>query len=477
MKNPFTYIGVIWMIMASCSGVENPVLSIEGGEIQGIPTETPGVYVYKGIPYAAPPVGDLRWKSPQAVIPWEGIKVADTYGPAAVQPPRQPGSFYYIEFFTDDGHQVSEDCLYLNVYTTAPGKTDAKLPVAMYIHGGAYASGYCYEKQFLGGEEWAKHGVILVTINYRLNVFGFLAHPELSAENPNGVSGNYGILDQIAALKWIKNNIQQFGGDPENITVFGQSAGAMSIQQLVTSDLSKNLMQKVIMESGGGVSGSPATGFGSPATGSSSPATTLTPLARAEQSGKDLMDFGGYNTLEAMRAASTEDILTLTSNRRGGMMSPFVDGYVLKTSFSEAASSGKVADIPYIIGYNSDDMGMLKNGLGQFCLLREADGGKAYAYEFARPMPGDSAGAFHSAELWYVFNTLDNCWRPFIEGDYTLSENMVDAWTNFAKYGDPNGKEEEIWTPYTQENQQFMIFKLNDSGDAEPSMGLPSNPQ
>ena len=244
---------IILITITSCNNLENPVLKIEGGEIQGILAGTPGVYIYKGIPYAAPPVGELRWKSPMPVISWEGIKVTDTYGPAAMQPPRQPGSFYYKEFFTDDGHQISEDCLYLNVYTPVPGKTDAGLPVAMYIHGGAFASGYCYEKQFLGGEEWATHGVILVTINYRLNIFGFLAHPDLSFENTNGVSGNYGILDQIAALKWVKNNIQQFGGDPNNITILGQSAGAISVQHLVSSPLSKDLMQKAIIQSGGGV--------------------------------------------------------------------------------------------------------------------------------------------------------------------------------------------------------------------------------
>ena len=278
--------------MTSFNVSENPVLKIEGGEIQGIPTESSGVYIYKGIPYAAPPVGDLRWKPPQPVIPWAGVKVADTYGPAAMQPPRQPGSFYYIEFFTDDGHKTSEDCLYLNICTPAPGKTDAGLPVAIYIHGGAFASGYCYEKQFLGGEEWAKHGVILVTINYRLNIFGFLAHPDLSSESPKGVSGNYGLLDQIAALKWIKNNIQQFGGDPNNITTIGQSAGAMSVQSLVTSPLSKDLMQKAIMQSGGGVTDRSQLGGAQ--------------LAVAEKAGKDIMEFGGYNTLEAMRAVSAD---------------------------------------------------------------------------------------------------------------------------------------------------------------------------
>lgn len=467
MKYRLIIISVILIAITSCNSGENPVLKIEGGEIQGVPSETPGVYFYKGIPFAAPPVGDLRWKPPQPVIPWGGVKVADTYGPAAIQPLRQPGSFYYKEFFTDDGHQNSEECLYLNICTPAPGKTDAGLPVAMFIHGGAFSSGYCYEKQFLGGEVWAKHGVILVTINYRLNIFGFLAHPDLSSESPKGVSGNYGLLDQIAALKWIKNNIQQFGGDPMNITIFGQSAGAISVQGLVTSPLSKDLMQKAIIQSGGGVTDSSLLGRAQ--------------LTDAEQAGKEMMEFGGYNNLEAMRAVSAEDILVLMNRyrreKRLGMMSPVIDGYVLTSNFSEAARTNKIAEIPYIIGYNTDDMEMMTNGLGRFCKLREKNGGKAYAYEFTRSMPGDSAGAFHSAELWYVFHTLDKCWRPLTEGDYILSDYIVDAWTNFVKYGDPNKKDKEIWRPYTEENQQFMIFKLGASGAAEPAMGLPTHPQ
>ena len=158
-------------------------------------------------------------------------------------------------------------------------------------------------------------------------------------------------------------------------------------------------------------------------------------------------------------------------------MGPVIDGYVLSSNFSEAARDNKIADIPYIIGYNTDDMGVMTTGLGQFCRLREENGGKAYAYEFERALPGDTAGAFHSAELWYVFHTLGNCWRPFTEGDNVLSDYMVDTWTNFVKSGDPNGKDKEIWRPYTEENQQFMIFKLGASGDAQREMGLPTHPQ
>jgi para-nitrobenzyl esterase len=227
------------------------------------------------------------------------------------------------------------------------------------------------------------------------------------------------------------------------------------------------MMQKAIMQSGGGVSDRPSQGGDQ--------------LKRAEQAGKDMMELGGYNNLEAMRALPADSVLALMNRARkeriGGMTGPVNDGYVITSNFSEATRNNAIADIPYLIGYNTDDMGMMKNGLGEFCMLREAGGEKAYAYEFSRALPGDSAGAFHSAELWYVFHTLDNCWRPFTEGDYELSEYMVDAWTNFVKYGDPNGNGNEIWKPYTSNNKQFMIFKLGASGVAEPAMGLPSNPQ
>ena len=158
-------------------------------------------------------------------------------------------------------------------------------------------------------------------------------------------------------------------------------------------------------------------------------------------------------------------------------MGPVIDGYVLSNNFSEAARNNVIADIPYIIGYNTNDMGAMTTGIEQFCKLRRESAEKTYAYEFARALPGDTAGAFHSAELWYVFHTLGSCWRPFTKGDFVLSDYMVDAWTNFVKFGDPNGNGKEFWRPCTEENQQFMIFELGASGDAQPAMGLPTHPQ
>ncbi len=456
--------------LVSCNGNDtatekiNSILEIDGGKIQGVDSETAGVTVFRGIPYAAAPVGELRWKAPQAVKPWDGIKIADRFGNAAYQATHVEGDFYQKEFFWEGDAPYSEDCLFLNVWTPAPGQVDVKLPVAMWIHGGAYTSGWGFEPE-MDGEAWAERGVVLVTINYRLGIFGFLAHPELSAENPNQVSGNYGTLDQIAALKWVANNISQFGGDPENIMIFGQSAGAASIQTLVTSPLSKDIPTKAIIQSGGGISDRPLMGN--------------TALADAETRGQDLMDWAGYTSLEQMRSASTEDIYNLVqrySQEKQQYLgfSPVIDGYVLPQSFSAAALDGKISDVPYMIGSTMDDIGGLSGGdaIARFCTSREDLRGVAYAYQFARPLPGDDAGAFHSSELWYTFHTLGRSWRPFTYGDFALSNVMVDAWTNFAKYADPNGNDAGAWTTFTKENPSYMIFKLD--GDTEASeMGQP----
>ena len=211
----------------------SPVLTIEGGQIQGVESEVKGVTVFKGIPYAAPPIGDLRWKEPQPVVPWEGVKVADKYGHPGYQVPHYPGG-YTTEWGYGQEPAYSEDCLYLNVWTKAPGKTDAKLPVAVFIHGGGLREGWAFEPEF-EGSEWGAKDVVLVTINYRLGMFGFFSHPDLIAENEHSSSGNYGIMDQIHALKWVRNNIAQFGGDPDNVMIFGQSGGGRSVRTLAGS--------------------------------------------------------------------------------------------------------------------------------------------------------------------------------------------------------------------------------------------------
>lgn len=452
--------------MQSCGNTaeDSLIVSVEGGKLQGVASDTQGVYVYKCVPFAAPPVGDLRWKAPQPVVAWEGVKVADTFGNAAMQASHVEGDFYQKEFFFNGDAPYSEDCLFLNVWTNAPGKTDEKLPVAFWVHGGAYMSGWGFEPE-MDGEAWAERGVVLVTINYRLGVFGFLAHPELSAEDPNHSSGNYGMLDQIAALKWVKNNIAQFGGDPNNIMIFGQSAGAASIKTLVTSPLSKDIPAKAVIMSGGGVSEFSLMGNA--------------PLANAEVKGKDLMDWAGYDTLEKMRAASAQDVYDMVGKygaekKTWVSFGPNIDGHALRQSFDKAAMAGEISDVPYMIGSTKEDIGPLagKESLGKFCALREEAGKPAYAYQFARELPGDESGAFHSSELWYIFHTLQRSWRPFTPADYDLSRVMVDAWSNFAKHANPNGKSEGAWKAYTKTEPNYMLFKL--AGEKESSeMGQP----
>jgi para-nitrobenzyl esterase len=465
MKN--LRIGIIVCFLSILFGctLKNPVLTIEGGQIQGVETGTPGVLLYKGIPYAAPPVGDLRWREPQQVIPWKGIKVCDTFGAAAPQKLTDPGSFYDKEFYAQSPHVKSEDCLYLNVWTPAAGKKNAKLPVAMWIHGGAYRNGFGHENEF-DGIAWAEKGVILVTINYRLGVLGFLAHPELTAESPNHSSGNYGILDQLAALKWIKANIASFGGDPDKVMIFGQSAGAGSVQTLVASPLTKGLIHAAIIQSGGGIGNRPA----------------IT-LADAEQTGESITKFYGCGSIAEMRAIPADSLgdfenrtsAFMKAENRMANLSPNVDGYLLKESFSNAAINGNLADIPYIIGGTIEDMRGNSKPVADFCLVLEEKGGKIFAYQFARPLPGDNAGAFHSSELWFVFHTLGRCWRPFTAGDEALSQYLVDCWTNFAKYDDPNGKGDEIWKPYTKDNPQFMLFTTDEKTNTS-KLGQPLSP-
>lgn len=455
MKHLFLYLTTLFLLTA-CTG-NNPVLTIEGGRIQGVPTGTPGVTVYRGIPFAAPPVGDLRWKEPQPVVPWDGVRKADAFGHPAWQAAHTPGG-YTPEFFFDGDPAFSEDCLTLNVWTPAAGKPGRKLPVTLWIHGGGYSAGWGFEPE-MDGEEWAAHGGVLVTCNYRLGILGFLAHPALSAESPHEVSGNYGMLDQIAALSWVKRNIAAFGGDPDHITIMGQSAGAMSVQTLVTSPLSKDLVAGAIIQSGGGLAESPVPG---------------TTLADAEALGKALMDWAGYETLDAMRAASPEELIDLVSRYAADthqwlFFRPVVDGFAYPETFQEAAAAGRIADVPYMIGSTLDDMGRLADGIDRFCLVREAAGTPAYAYQFARRLPTDGRegvlqGAFHSSELWYMFKSLRFCWRPFVEGDYELAEEMIGCWTNFAACGNPNGKGPAVWTPFTHDKPEYRVFKLDEEG-------------
>ncbi len=426
---------------------QTPPVKVEGGLIQGIASASSEVTVYRGIPYAAPPVGQLRWKRPQPVVKWQGIRKADTFSNICWQPGNAVGTFYGNEFYWKENTVQSEDCLYLNIWTPtdAVAHPEKKLPVAFWVHGGAYFNGYGHEIT-MDGDAWATRGVILVTINYRLGIFGFLAHPELSAETEDGTSGNYGTYDQVAALKWVHEHIAQFGGDPGNITVFGQSAGAASIKNLVSSPLSKGLIRNAIIQSGGGI----ATANGS-----------AEDQKQAEKKGKTFMDKHGYQSLSKMRAVPAEELLKIFKEEGMGLFRPHIDGILLKESFDDAARNQHLADASYMIGCTLDDISPMEKQIDAFCFLRDSLYRQpAYRYLFARKLPGTHDGAFHSAELWFMFHTLNRSWRPMTKADYQLADEMMDRWTNFAKYGNPNKPGRVDWYPFTLGNPYVMTFNI-----------------
>ena len=424
--------------------------TVKQGRIAGV--EQDGYTVFWGVPYAQPPVGELRWRAPREPLPWEGVYQADSFPNRSMQG-AGAGGFYDKEFYDEPEYMtpLSEDSLYLNIWTPAerPGE---KRPVAFWIHGGAFMNGFGHEKEF-DGAAYCKRGVILVTINYRLGPFGFLAHPWLSRENAAGgspaVSGNYGILDQIAALKWVRANIDAFGGDPDNITVFGQSAGCMSVQTLVSSPLTRGMIAKAILQSGVGLNYDH-------------------PLARAEQEGVEFAANAGASSLEEMRALSAEQVMMaagpvamkgFTTMRL--VYTPVIDGVVLEDGYDAAIEQGKLHDIPYMAGSTKEDIttspdevakgrpGIVYEGCKKWGqALLDNHRAPAWLYYFTHQLPGDDAGAFHSSELWYIFGTCGRCWRPFTEADAALSEQMADCWTNFMKTGNPNGAGLARWEPY-----------------------------
>ena len=428
---------------------ETPI-EVSGGQITGVSSEDGNTIIYKGVPYAAAPVGDLRWKAPQPVESWEGVKACDEFSKICPQSTTAYGDFQK-EFYSDPYPEMSEDCLYLNVWTPAKSQ-DEKLPVMVYIHGGGNGSGWGYEKEF-DGEAIAANGCILVTINYRLGVFGFLAHEDLAAE-ADGCSGNYGLMDQIAALQWVKDNIAAFGGDADNVTMFGQSAGAMDVTVLACSQKVDGLVKHAILQSGGFLNVMPTM-----------------PLADAETMGDALTTDLGKSIAE-LREMSDMDLYNAATEAGGSYYGLCVDGYVIDRAQNEILESGDILDIDYMIGSNQDEFGgMFASGVSLLGDTQIANGRKpAYCYLFTHFMPGiddpesTCYGAFHTAECWYIFKTLDRCWRQplFTDADYKLADMMCDYWTNFAKTGDPNGDTVPEWAPYTEDNKNIQVLDVTE---------------
>jgi para-nitrobenzyl esterase len=480
-------------ISKNTSIYSDPVMT-EAGLVSGVKSEASNVIAYKGIPFAAPPVGNLRWKAPQPAIPWQGVKKCETFGPSPMQSKPVPFMVYTPEFLIPE-KPISEDCLYLNVWTSA-GKKDRK-PVFVWIYGGGFTSGGTAVPIY-DGEAMAKKGIIFVSVNYRVGVFGFLAHPDLTKEAPYHSSGNYGLLDQIAALQWIKKNISAFGGDPDNVTIDGQSAGSMSINCLVASPVAKGLFNKGIAESG------------------SFFIMKTNNLKEAEKQGLDLANSVHAASLEDLRKITAEQLMKFPAQYK-----PIIDGYVLPKSVPEIFAEEKENNVSLIIGWNADES--FVNGFknkesfqkeakekygkdadeflkyfpantdeeatrSQIKLSRDmifavsgykwadiqSTQGKSpvYVYYFARKLPATADfikyGAFHTGEVAYVMDNLKFLNRPWEPADFQLADLMSNYWINFISSSNPNSKNLPDWPTYNTKTFQVMIFDKNSGKQTLP---------
>jgi para-nitrobenzyl esterase len=500
-------------------------VKIANGTLEGVSDKSSGVRNFKGIPFAAPPVGDLRWKPPQPVKNWEGARNADKFGPRCMQLP-----IYGDMNFRSNG--MSEDCLYLNVWT--PARSDKeKLPVLVYFFGGGFMAGDGSEGRY-DGESMAKKGMVAITVNYRLGVFGFFAHPELTKESPHHASGNYALLDQHAALEWVRQNVAAFGGDPKRVTIAGESAGSFSVSAQMASPLSKDLIAGAIGESG-----------------SILRALSAVPLAEGEQAGVKFaagLGKGDAPSLADLRAMTAEQLLEATAKPGLPRFMPTVDGYFFQKSPFEIYAAGEQAHAPLLAGTNSEESGYFavigrekptvenyrkalerlypgkaEEAFKLYPASNETEvmdaaqqlasdrfigystwkwmdvatktGGKpTYYYLYARPRPamrpemGDaqpglaggvvrgqqaaanprpqSRGAVHSAEIEYAMGNLDlNKVYAWTQDDYKVSQVMQDYFANFIKTGNPNGKGLPNWPKFAE--GQRIVIDVNTRAEAD----------
>ena len=406
------------------------------GQIKGSSGRVPGTVAYKGVRYAT--AG--RWEYPKQVTSWEGIYDASCYGSCCYQPrafyneeENKKKYFYYNEFRKGETYSYSEDCLFLNIFTPDTANAKSNLPVIVSIHGGSFTGGCGHENHF-DGPIWPTKGVIGVTINYRLGPLGFLCLPELEKEA--GKTGNYGLYDQLAAIRWVKDNISAFGGDPENITVMGQSAGAMSIQLHCLSTLAEGLFHKAVMCSGSGVSR----------------LMSYAPAEKHYDFWHAVMEKADCKDLDEFRAVSPEKLFeawqAAKKEVKGGGVAAFPcrDGELITGNGVDILRAGKHLKIPYLCGSTSEDFGapMLFSWARSWCVAQKK---ASFTWLFDRRLPGDDRGAWQSSDLGYWFGTLGSSWRPMEQKDYELSDQMTDYLTNFARTGNPNGKGLPSWCP------------------------------
>ena len=429
------------------------VAKIKNGYVRGIAAADPRIISFKGIPYAQPPVGEKRWRAPEPCEDWEGVRDCIEFSPISMQsiPGLDQENIYTKEWNVDSEIPMSEDSLYLNVWT--PARTpDDRLPVFVWIHGGALQWGSSAEMEF-DGERLARRGIVVVTINYRLNVFGFLSHQDML----NGKGDmNVGNLDQQFALRWTKENIRAFGGNPECITIGGQSAGGGSVVTQLNCAENREYIQGAIIESG--IFGQPfKLGF---------PDST----EEAMEWGKQFLDMLGVSTLDEARKLPACYIRD-KNDEFGKLWGTVEDGIFQKDNYQNNISSGKFADVPILTGWTDNEfitegINAVEVGTRAFCRLLEDNGYKSprYVYEFGSDIPGeDCPGAFHSSDLWFFFETLAKCWRPFTGKHYDLSRQMCNYWTAFIKCGDPNGIDStgipmKKWTSFDSKESNFMFF-------------------
>ncbi|MGB3777676.1 MAG: carboxylesterase family protein [Tunicatimonas sp.] len=486
------------------------------GTLQG--TYESGIRVFRGVPFAQPPVGNLRWQAPQPVQPWEGVRQADTFGPRAMQ------RFIFSDMnFRSDG--VSEDCLYLNVWTPAQS-ADEKLPVLVYFYGGGFVAGDGSEYRY-DGESMARQGIVTLTVNYRLGAFGFFAHPELTKESPRQASGNYGLLDQAAALQWVHDNIAAFGGDPDRVTIAGESAGSFSVSAQMASPLARDLIAGAIGESGSLLASS-----------------RLTTLAEAEQAGQQLAKLINAPSLTALRAVPADSLLAATARADAPRFTITIDGYFFPQSPDTIYAAGQQAPVPLLLGWNSAEsiyQGLLGDqeptpenyaaavnelygdrtpdilqhypGTTQEEVMQSATDlasdqfigfgtwkwgqvhtqtseQPVYRYYYTRPRPpgrqaedavasleagavvaapSPPAGAVHSAEIEYALGNLPTNrvfdWQP---EDYRVSAIMQGYFVNFIKTGDPNGLGLPQWPAADAQNLSPVMY-IGENTRAQPA--------